>query len=213
MDGRPVSEWVHGANLNPDFTLENHNILHPSYILCSSYFLTQTAMQYRYGGRPVPQAATHHLMDTWRMFETILLPTGENVYPQGQDWELHGLNPIQLFASIGTLMKDPVAAEMERVNLQYMRAWQEMAGGSLAVPGSSFGFTRHAIQAAQAGYSFLAHKLFGPPPEAGSAQGVGAGVWRYASVDVILHRTGQQARDDVLEEPDNGRSHSDWRRA
>ena len=189
VDGRPVSEWVRGANLNPDFTLENHDVFHPSYVQCSSYFLTESAMHYTYGGRPVPRAATHHLMDTWRMFETILLPSGETAYPQGQDWELHGLNPIQLFAGIGTYMKDPMAARMENINLQYMRAWQEMAGGSLAVPGSSLGFTRHAIQAAQAAYGFLAHKLFGAPPVVAAAQHPGEGVRRYASVDIVLHRT------------------------
>jgi hypothetical protein len=82
---------VRGANLQPDFTLENHNIFHPSYVGCSSYFLTQAALYYAYAGRPIPKAATHHLMDTWRMFQTILLPWGELSYPQGMDWELHGL--------------------------------------------------------------------------------------------------------------------------
>lgn len=190
VDGKPVSEWVHGANLNPDFTLENHSIFHPSYVQCSSYFLTEAAMHYKYAGRPIPQAATHHLMDTWRMFETILLPSGETTYPQSQDWELHGLNPINLFASLGTYMKDPNAARMENINIQYMRAWQEWCDGSLAVPGSPLGFTRHAIQGAQAAFGFLAHKIFGPavdvqmPPQHCEDY-----VRRYASVDVVLHRT------------------------
>ena len=26
VDGRAVNQWVKGANLQPDFTLENHNI-------------------------------------------------------------------------------------------------------------------------------------------------------------------------------------------
>lgn len=30
VDGRPVNQWVKGPNLQPDFTLENHNIFHPS---------------------------------------------------------------------------------------------------------------------------------------------------------------------------------------
>lgn len=83
VDGRPISEWFAGANLNPDFTLENHNIFHPSYMACSSYFMTQAEMYYTFAGRPIPQAATHHLMDTWKMFQTIILPSGESAYPQG----------------------------------------------------------------------------------------------------------------------------------
>ena len=58
VDGRPVNQWLGGANLQPDFTLENHNIFHPSYVGCSSYFLTQAAMYYTYANRPIPQAAT-----------------------------------------------------------------------------------------------------------------------------------------------------------
>lgn len=193
VDGRPVCEWVCGPNLNPDFTLENHGIFHPSYVQCSCYFLTQTAMLYIYAGRAVPEATRHHLMDAWRMFRTILLPNGETAFPQGMDWELHGLPPTNLFASLGRFMKDPLAAGMEKVNIQYMRAWQEMCGGDLAVPGSRLGFTRHAIQAAQFAYCYLAHKLFGETADEETTVSKAACelrcVRRYSSVGIVLHRT------------------------
>ncbi len=48
-------------------------------------------MYYTYAWQPLPQAATHHLMDTWRTFQTIFRPRGEFAYPQGTGWELHGL--------------------------------------------------------------------------------------------------------------------------
>jgi hypothetical protein len=48
LDGRPVRDRFAGANLHPDFTLENHNMFHPSYMACSSYFMTQAAMYYTY---------------------------------------------------------------------------------------------------------------------------------------------------------------------
>ncbi len=138
VDGRPVNQWVKGANLYPDFTLENHNIFHPAYVGCSCYFLTQAVMYYTFGGRPVPQAATHHLTDTWHMFQAIILPWGEAAYPQGMDWELHGLPYLNLYASLATHKKDPLAARMEQCSLQYLRAWQLMGQGSLAISGSRF---------------------------------------------------------------------------
>lgn len=191
-DGRPVNQWVTGANLQPDFTLENHNRFHPSYVGCSSYFLTQAVLYYTYAGRSVPDAATHHLLDTWRMFKTILLPWGEAAYPQGMDWELHGLPFLNLFAALGTHWRDPFAARMEQQSLQYLRAWQNMCQGSLALPGSRFGIARHAINAEQAAYGLVAHKVFGPSvPEitdrAAAAQE--AGVWDYPYVNFIVHRT------------------------
>jgi len=195
VDGRAVNEWVGGANLQPDFTLENHNIFHPSYVGCSSYFMTQAAMYYTYAGQPIPQAASHHLMDTWRMFQTIILPWGEAAYPQGMDWELHGLPFLNLFATLGTHEKDPLAARMEEQNLQYIRAWQMMRHGDLAIPGSRLGITRHSINAEQASYGFLAHKIFGPPARELTVRAAAAqtqGVREYRYVDFIAHRTAKK---------------------
>lgn len=195
VDGRPVREWVTTENLHPDFTLENHGFFHPSYVACSSYFLTQTAMHYTYAHRPVPQAATHHLMDTWKMLENFLLPWAESAFPQGMDWEFHGLSFINLFASLGSYQKDPLAARMEQTCLQYMRAWQTMCRGDLAVPGSRLGFTRHAICAEQAAYGYLAHKLFGPPVREVAARKAASelrGVRYYDCLDLVTHRTGSK---------------------
>jgi hypothetical protein len=192
VDGRAVNQWVTGANLQPDFTLENHNIFHPSYVGCSCYFLTQAAMYYTYAGRPVPQTAGHHLSDTWRMFQSIILPWGESAYPQGMDWELHGLVFINLYAALATRDADPFAARMEQCSLQYMRAWQIMCGGSLAFPGSNLGFTRHAINAEQAAYGLLAHQVFGRSVgamTAAAAAGAEKGVRDYPYVDFIAQRS------------------------
>lgn len=192
VDGQPAKQWVGGANLQPDFTLENHNIFHPSYVGCSSYFMTQAALYYTYAGRPVPQAAGHHLLDTWRMFQTVMLPWGESAYPQGMDWELHGLPFVNLFATLAAHEKDALAARMEQESLQYMRAWQMMGQGDLSFPGSRFGITRHSINAEQLAYGFLAHKVFGAPvaPLAGPAAAAQEeGVWEYHYVDFIVHRT------------------------
>jgi hypothetical protein len=194
-DGQPVKDWVLGANLYPDFTLENHNIFHPSYVGCSSYFLTQAAMYYAYADKPVPQAATHHLMDVWRMFRTIILPWGETADPQGMDWELHGLPFIDLYGTLGTHGQDPFAARMEQTSLQYLRHWQTMCQGSLTLPGSPFGIGRHAINCELISYGFLAHKIFGPavkPLTARAANAQEEGVWDYPYVDFVEHRTLQK---------------------
>ena len=166
VDGRLVSDWFAGANLHPDFTLENHNMFHPSYVACSSYFLTQAAMYYTHARQPMPQAATHHLLDTWGMFRTLALPSAEVAYPQGMDWELHGLPYINLYASLAGYQKDALAARLEQSGLQYMRAWQARCHGDLTVPGSRLGFTRHAC-------------LHRPKPLAAAARRVGAAKsWR-----------------------------------
>jgi hypothetical protein len=187
VDGKPVKDRVKGANIQSDFTLENHNIFHPSYVGCSSYFLTQAAMYYTFGRQPVPESASHHLQDVWKMFQTIILPWGEAAYPQGMDWELHGLSFFNLFASLAARDHDALAAGLENRNIQYWRAWQNMWHGDLAEPGSRFGIARHAINCEQTAYGFLAHKIFGAPPE-GTADDI-TGVWEHPYIDFIVHRT------------------------
>ncbi len=192
VEGGAVNRWVGGPNLQPDYTLENHNIFHPSYVGCSSYFLTQATMYYTYASRPVPQAATHHVTDTWQMFKTIMLPWGEAAYPQGMDWELHGLPFINLFATLATRDRDPFAARMEQSSLQCLRTWQLMAGGSLAPPGSRLGIIRHSINAEQASYGLLAHKVFGPAEKELTGREAAEqeqGVREYPFVQFISHRT------------------------
>jgi hypothetical protein len=195
VDGRAVKDWVLGANVQPDYTLENHNIFHPCYVACSSYFLTQAAMYYTYAGKPVPPEATHHLMDTWRMLRTTLLPWSESADPQGMDWELHGLPFIDFYGTLATHGQDPFAARMEQSSLQYMRAWQVMCQGSQTLPGSPAGISRHAINCELMSFGFLAHKIFGPsvkPLSARAANAQEAGVWDYPYVDFIEQRTLQK---------------------
>jgi hypothetical protein len=195
VDGRAVKDWVLGANLQPDYTLENHGIFHPAYVGCSSYFLTQAAMYYAYAGKTIPQAANHHLMDVWQMFRTIILPWGETADPQSMDWELHGLPFIDLYGTLATRDKDPFAARMEQGSLQYLRQWQIMYHGDLTLPGSPFGITRHAINCELMSFGFLAHKIFGPsvaPLTARTANAQEEGVWDHPYLEFIEHRTAEK---------------------
>ena len=174
---------------------------------CSEYFMTQAEMYYTYAGRPVPQAATRHLLDAWKMFQTIILPSSESAYPQSMDWELHGLSFINLFASLASRHHDALAARMENNCIQYMRAWQTMCHGDLAVPGSRLAFTRHAICAEQASYAYLAHKIFGPPTKEITARKAASqlqGTWAHELRRVHSPAHRKQVRILLLEEPHHG---------
>lgn len=192
IDGKPLTQWVTGANLQPDFTLENHNIFHPAYVGCSCYMIAQNALYYTFAHKHVPPEVNHHLDDMWRTFKTFLLPWGESAYPQSMDWELHNLPYINLFASMATRGLDPFAARLEQSSLQYQRQWQIMCDGSLTLPGSKFGIARHAINAEQNAYALLAHELFGSavkPLSAEAANQSEAGVHDYRYEEIIAQRT------------------------
>ncbi len=192
VEGRPLNTWFLGANLHPDFTLENHAIFHPSYIACSCYFLTETMMYYKFAGKPPLPGADHHLMDTWRMYQEILLPDGEPAYPQGMDWELHNLPYFNIFASLATLRQDRFAARMEQTSLQFFRDWQVKRHGDLALPGSPHGFGRLASTIDQVAYAYAAHKIFGPSAKPLKARQVAAlanGVRTHDWIEAVWQRT------------------------
>ncbi len=146
---------------------------------------------YAYAGRPIPEAAGHHLMDNWRMLQTILLPSADWAFPQGMDWELHSDSHAHYLAWLATYAKDPLAAAMEKRLAQYMRDQQKIRGGRLAGPGSRLGFAREAIQAERTAFCYLYHKYVGPAADrtVEAAEKQLNGVRRYVSVDIMTHRT------------------------
>lgn len=196
VDGRPVKDWVCTVNVHPDFTLENHGFFHPTYTMVSPAEVGQGAVFYAYAGRQVPQAATHHLMENWRLLQTIMLPSGYWAFTQGMDWALNGDGHIHYLAWLATYAKDPVAAGMEKQVAQYIRGHQGLFGdGRFAGPSSRLKFAREAIQAERIAYSYMQHRLFGPPDAEKTIRELASalnGVRRYNFVDVITHRTGSK---------------------
>jgi hypothetical protein len=108
------------------------------------------------------------------------------------DWELHALPFNNLYASLAAHWHDSLAVQLEQSSIQYLRGWQAMCHGSLATPGSPFGFVRHAINAEQVSYGFLAHTIFDTSLRPLSAHDVASkelGTRDYPYVDFIAHRT------------------------
>ena len=53
-DGRPVREWVTTVNAHPDFTLENHGLVHVGYLKNSHAMLLEGTVPYVLTGRDAP---------------------------------------------------------------------------------------------------------------------------------------------------------------
>lgn len=191
VGGRAVKDWVCTANYHPDFTLENHGFFHPSYTMVSPAEIGQGALFYAYAGKPIPQAAGHHLMDNWALMQTIMFPHGYWAYTQGMDWELNSDGHTNYLAFLSAYGRDPLALGMEKIAAQYVRGHQIMHGGQFAGPSSRLGFGREAITAERICYSLMLHKLLGFPDRERTIRDTPElrGVRRYNFVDVMTHRT------------------------
>jgi len=87
VDGRMVREQFTGANIFDDFTLENHDFVHPDYMTTFSLSLG-CASDFAMTGRRMPEALVFNVAPIYENLKWMLLPDGGFVYPNGQDWEL-----------------------------------------------------------------------------------------------------------------------------
>ncbi len=129
-DGRQVRDWIAGANLYPDFALENHGQFHIDYVLACYRFHIQGAAMYGLTGRPLPQAFRHHARD---VYEKILLRCmdgeGSFVYVSDNDWKRYHpwAESCSIHAYIAMLEQHPLAAALERRALRNASAhWRAM---------------------------------------------------------------------------------------
>ena len=87
IDGRTVASQFTGANIYDDFTLENHNIVHPDYMTCFGLSLGAT-LDYALTGRRPPECLRYNVAGIYENLKWFVLPDGGFVYPNGQDWQL-----------------------------------------------------------------------------------------------------------------------------
>ena len=170
---RTEKRWATGSAPHrsfPDFTLENHDIFHPVYTMIGPATNGQAAVDYKLGGKPIPDALTFNVLKGWGMLQYIALPDGEWLYPQGLDWDLHDYEHLHYWTMLATLYHDPAAALLEQRTIGYARRRQLLNGdGSFVGPSGSLGFAREAVQAERVAFALLMHREFGPPSPAGPA--------------------------------------------
>ena len=156
VDGLPVSEQFTGANIHDDFTLENHNIVHPDYMTAFSLSLG-CALDYTLTGRHPPEALLYNVPGVYENLKWFSLPDGGFVYPSGQDWGLFR-NPDWLYPHLlmAVFARDPEAwplADRELDTFERMQA--RSSSGAVYLPEESFFASSHADKLSQLAHCWL----------------------------------------------------------
>lgn len=86
ISGFKISDFE-GANIYDDYTLENHNIVHPDY-MCAFILSMQTAVDYKMTGREVPDFLLFNIPQIYDNLKWFSLPDGGLTYPSWQDWRI-----------------------------------------------------------------------------------------------------------------------------
>jgi hypothetical protein len=168
-EGKPVKDWVVGANIHDDFSLENHNRFHMDYELTCYRFLMYGAAMHRLGGNPVPAAFRHH---AWDVYEKVLLQclNGSKfaVYVSDNDWKRYHdwTESAAVHGYLALLESSPLASALEEQSLKEADSyWREFpANFSYANP-----YVCGKAWTPRIADIVLMHLLLPPPPEPISA--------------------------------------------
>ena len=122
IEGKPLREWLAaagvGANLHDDYTLENHDRVHPDYMSSTRTLLTQKLF-YDWAGNAPPASLRFNAADVYVNLKRLTLPDGGFVYPNAQDWHLHrNADWFDVHAAMAILFDDPQAARLMRICLE-----------------------------------------------------------------------------------------------
>lgn len=87
VDNIPVSKQFTGANIYNDFSLENHNLVHPDYM--GAWIMNAgNDLDYLLTGRKTSETFLYNLSNIYDLQKRFLLPDGGYCYPNGQDWAI-----------------------------------------------------------------------------------------------------------------------------
>lgn len=165
VDGDTVQNWVLGANLHPDFAMENHDIFHPIYEMVPVQELTESAVFYAKAGLAVPGSLAHNVMNVWNnVLKKIVVADAEWAYPNGIDWSIHDYEHLEAYSALATKYQDVDAKFLESRLVQYMRARQLTTSNKSFLLNPDVGARRHGVIAHRLVYAYLMHDYFGPVP-------------------------------------------------
>ena len=139
VDGRTVAEQFTGANIDDDFTLENHGFVHPDYMTAFGLSLG-CEIDYRLTGRKSPEAMVYNVSGIYENLKWFVLPDGGYVYPNGQDWRLfRNADWIRFHLLMACYAGDPDAWSLAMRSLDVIERMQaRSAEGNVYLPEEYF---------------------------------------------------------------------------
>ncbi len=121
IDGKTLKQWDVGATLHDDYTLENHDRVHPDYMNTITLLLLQIPV-YAWGGNEPPEALFFNVPQVYANLKIFAFPDGNHIYPSGQDWRLHRNSDwMQVHLPMAILYDDPQAMTLFEFSLDATR--------------------------------------------------------------------------------------------
>ncbi len=167
-DSVTVAQLYKGANLFPDWTLQNHNLFHTSYQNVVMQELGEAALALKLFQRGI------HGKEIWKtnslrhnnreVMENVLnrlaLADGELAMPNGNDWSLFLFDQITSYSTMACLEKDPEALFLENMAYKNIEARQKTTGDGTFLLRPDVGARRMGVEAHRLMMTWLMHELY-----------------------------------------------------
>ena len=193
VDGKPLSQWLVGANIHRDYTVENHGFFHPDYLI--SYYMSVINMiPLTLAGEPLPEAPLFNARQARDIYQFMALPSGWTFYPQSTDWNNYRTD-VEIMAQMpDPVSPDPIGARALRWGLECLRYTDAPNSGKQ--PRNLFlGMNFNCCPLQTITSVYLMHYLLGPgaPPlttEQALAKLAGTRIFEQGKCAVTRSRTG-----------------------
>lgn len=165
-DQKTISDLYKGANLYPDWTLQNHDFFHTSYQNVVIQELGEAALALRLfqsGSEEKWRSnALLHNCDsvTRHVLNWLTLPDGEQAMPNGNDWSLFLYDQITSYSTMACMKGDADALLFERQALQQIHRRQKTTSDGSWLLRPDVGARRMGVQAHRVMMTWLMHEVF-----------------------------------------------------
>ena len=170
-DGVRVCDLYRGANLFPDYTLQNHSYFHTSYQNVVIQELGEAALalalfqqELPSGGNAVRWQSNSLLHNCREVCDSVLyqlaLSDGELAMPNGNDWSLFLYDQITSYTTMACLERDADALMLERRACEMIRHRQTTTPDGSWLLRSDIGARRMGVEAHRVMMTWLMHHLW-----------------------------------------------------
>jgi hypothetical protein len=189
VDGKPLNQWLTAPNAFPDYTAENHGLVHPDYLGAISEMF-RCGISFRLAGEATPQAATFNADKVVDLLVFLYLPDGSELYPQGTDYTPRRLD---VFLQAGGILPYKPSPRRKACLLRTLGSLEAMAAECPDTPLNGWiGFTYDLGSTWGLTQNYLATRFFGDggePLADNQLEAELAGVFASEHGKFVVHRT------------------------
>ncbi len=165
FDNATIADLYRGANLYPDWTLQNHDFFHTSYQNVVIQELGEAALALKLFQGDNEKWRTEALLHNCEsvvdnVLNWLTLPDGEQAMPNGNDWSLFLYDQITSYSTMACMKRDAAALFFEQQVMKQINHRQHTTADGSWLLRPDVGGRRMGVEAHRVMMSWLMHEMY-----------------------------------------------------